>query len=293
MGRIRTVKPEFWRHPVMARLPEGQQLLALALLNYSDDHGYFLADPALVRGEVMPFRDSLAKLRADLEALAAAGWAEFRDHPEMGPVGRIANWTDHQKVDHPRASKVREYFDACAPRESVAKAREDFAKPRELFALEQGTGNRDGNREQGAPEVVAVLPAAGFRVDPPKAKPEDLQRLWNEEAHSDLPRWEELTEERADSAKARLKKHPDLSYWRTVLQRIGASAFCRGENDRGWRADPEFFLRASTGTKVLEGKYDGRKGTGPPKRVDFSMGMVRSQDVDKRQLEAVGVVNEF
>ena len=46
----RTIKPEFWSHLVMARLDAPTQLVALALLNYADDGGYFYAKPVLVAG---------------------------------------------------------------------------------------------------------------------------------------------------------------------------------------------------------------------------------------------------
>jgi hypothetical protein len=101
MARIRTIKPESWKHPVICRLPDDFQLLALALLSMADDQGYFHADPSIVRGEVMPFRESLARIRDGLEMLQEKGWIELADHPEQGLIGRIAKWCTHQKVDHP------------------------------------------------------------------------------------------------------------------------------------------------------------------------------------------------
>jgi hypothetical protein len=54
-----------------------------------------------------------------------------------------------------------------------------------------------------------------------------------------------------------------LAEWRLILGRINASPFCLGQNDRGWKADVEFFLRPDTATKVLEGKYDAKAGSAP------------------------------
>ena len=42
--RIRTLKPEFWSHPVISRQSDAAKLLAIGLLNYADDEGYFYAD---------------------------------------------------------------------------------------------------------------------------------------------------------------------------------------------------------------------------------------------------------
>ncbi len=46
--------------------------------------------------------------------------------------------------------------------------------------------------------------------------------------------------------------------WRKLLGIISKSPFCQGQNDRGWIADVEFFLRPGTYIKAMEGKYDER-----------------------------------
>lgn len=132
MARIRTVKPEFWRHPIMARLDDDFQLLALAILSMADDHGYFRAEPELVRGDVQPFRESLARLSEGLQRLSEVEWIELRFHENQGKIGHVCNWELHQKVDHPSPSKLKGYFLTMDSRE-----------PREKLALEQGTGNRE------------------------------------------------------------------------------------------------------------------------------------------------------
>lgn len=43
-ARIRSVKPEFWGHPVMSKQIHAVRLLAIALLNFADDEGFFFAD---------------------------------------------------------------------------------------------------------------------------------------------------------------------------------------------------------------------------------------------------------
>jgi len=56
-------------------------------------------------------------------------------------------------------------------------------------------------------------------------------------------------------ALARLKEHPDLSEWGTVISRIAARAFCRGENDSGWTADFAYLTRVETFDDHLTGKF--------------------------------------
>jgi len=133
MARIRTVKPEYWRHPVMARQPDDVRLMAVALLNIADDEGLFFADPALLRGEVWPFDEDSSRTRRVLEQLERIGWISVREHPEIGMVGKVVNFTKHQKVDRPTPSKIKGYFDSSNIRRGLD----------EDSLLEQGTGNRE------------------------------------------------------------------------------------------------------------------------------------------------------
>lgn len=105
--------------------------------------------------------------------------------------------------------------------------------------------------------------------DPPalvrsSVRPQELADAWNTRAEvAGLPRCLALTGARLAWARARLREQPDLAYWQTVIERIVASPFCCGENDRGWRADIDFLLRRGTHVKVLEGKYDAARRTHP------------------------------
>ena len=113
-----------------------------------------------------------------------------------------------------------------------------------------------------------------LRVATPAERPEDLQALWNAEAHASLPRWQGMSLKRRQQASARLRERP-LSSWREVILRLSASPFCRGE-ERGsaWRASPDWLLQPDVADKVLEGKYD-RPGAQastatPPKPTKFT-----------------------
>lgn len=167
--RIRTIKPEFWRHEVMAQLAPETQLMAIALLNMADDEGYFEANPRIVRGEIMPFRDDLATISRDCRELSRVGWVEVRETSGHGLVGRIVNWTRHQRVDHPKKSKLSVYFDASDSRDAFARTSRE---PREASREEQGTGNREveqgsGGEARATPPVENAPPVAAFEVEQP------------------------------------------------------------------------------------------------------------------------------
>jgi hypothetical protein len=44
------------------------------------------------------------------------------------------------------------------------------------------------------------------------------------------------------------------------MKKILQSDFLCGKNDRGWRADFDFFIKPETHIKIMEGKYDNRNG---------------------------------
>jgi uncharacterized protein YdaU (DUF1376 family) len=64
-----------------------------------------------------------------------------------------------------------------------------------------------------------------------------------------------LTDQRRKQTKARLRENT-FDDWQAVFAAIERSAFLRGENDRGWRADFDFLLQPKSFTKILEGSYD-------------------------------------
>jgi hypothetical protein len=46
--------------------------------------------------------------------------------------------------------------------------------------------------------------------------------------------------------------------WEEALERIRASAFCRGSGGNAWVANFDFFIRPNSVARILEGTYDDR-----------------------------------
>jgi len=78
--------------------------------------------------------------------------------------------------------------------------------------------------------------------------------LWNSNCDA-LPKALALSDKRKLLAGARIKENSDPNYWKDVIERIAASDFCVGKNDRGWMASFDFLLKPDTHIKVLEGMY--------------------------------------
>ena len=141
--RIRTIKPEFWSHPVMARLDAPTQLLAVGLLNYADDDGYFYGNPLLVAGALRPFEgmQGVVAVREDLKKLQKCGWIVFARNKSHGLIGRVVNFRKHQRINRRTPSKLSEYLSE--------QLREPLTEPLTTNVSERLTPGREGNREQG------------------------------------------------------------------------------------------------------------------------------------------------
>jgi hypothetical protein len=148
--RIRSVKPEFWGHEIMASLPPYTQLLALALLNYADDEGYFLASPQSVRGALFPFEDDSTIIQRMLDDLSKIGYVVFGKSSDGRKIGKVVNFLKHQRIDRPQASKIKAsaVFDELSTNDHRALA----------VGMEQGTGNREQGKEAPQPPEGETLP---------------------------------------------------------------------------------------------------------------------------------------
>lgn len=143
--RIRTIKPEFWTHPVMIRMNDSAKLLALALLNYADDEGYFYADEDMIRGALFPKKESTTIRRA-IDELSSIDYIEVSDHPTHGPIGRVVNFSEHQRVDRAKPSTIR-YLHS--------------SKDRRTFdgqSTEEGKGMEGNGREGNSAAETATRP---------------------------------------------------------------------------------------------------------------------------------------
>jgi hypothetical protein len=155
--RIRTIKPEFWQHPVMSRLPYDTRILALGLLNLADDEGYFSADTDYIRGAVL-FREDSSNVRRMLDELSRSGWITLCGTLER-PIGRVVHFRKHQRVDRPQPSRLKQY----ALDESSTNDRRPL--------------DDQSTQEQGKESNTPIVPKGDENPEPPaEEKPETLLR---------------------------------------------------------------------------------------------------------------------
>jgi hypothetical protein len=92
-------------------------------------------------------------------------------------------------------------------------------------------------------------------ADPPLTKREILEAWDQRMVPLGFPAVRKMTAQRDRQLSARLKDST-IEDWQRAMDALERSRFCRGENDRGWRADFDFLLQPKSFTKLLEGAYD-------------------------------------
>ncbi|MCP8895326.1 hypothetical protein KYK29_10310 [Shinella daejeonensis] len=86
-----------------------------------------------------------------------------------------------------------------------------------------------------------------------------------------LPVPRKITADRRRKVEARLREHGE-PVWAEACRKMAESSFCRGENDRGWRADLDFLCQPKSFNGLIEGKYDDRprqQSQAPPRQSAF------------------------
>lgn len=89
-----------------------------------------------------------------------------------------------------------------------------------------------------------------------------LVRVWNSMVEKTaLPQVSVVmvNSRRERALRQRMNEQPDMTRWVEIIERIIASRFCCGENDRKWKADFDWLIQPGAAAKVLEGKYDDRR----------------------------------
>lgn len=116
---------------------------------------------------------------------------------------------------------------------------------------------------------------------------------WNELADElDLSKAQVLNPERRKALKNRLNECGGLTGWLDAMAKIRGSPFCRGDNDKGWKADLDFVLQRKSFTRLMEGSYDERtqrgKTTGNSRASNQELLDAIVREAERREAEAGG-----
>ena len=149
MPRIRTVKPEFWLNEELAELPPETRLLAIGLLNQSDDGGYFKASPAILKGAVFPFNDTSVSIHTMLMQLSQIKYISLHTGLDGKSYGYVINFLKHQVINRPTKSKIKDLVDITENSVSIhTQFTDDSLQERKgkEQGKEQGRGKENNSR---------------------------------------------------------------------------------------------------------------------------------------------------
>ena len=231
MGRIRTIKPEFWRHEDLS-----VHMLAAALLNYADDEGYFNANPGLIKAECLPLREPSVSIHECLNMLCKIGFIRIGRSEDAKVYGHVISFLEHQRINRPTASKIRGLnINWDGSHTTHAQLTEQSSPERKG---KEGKGREDNNLSVGTDE-------------------REIFDLWNSRCEtSGLPSARKLTPDRVRRLRARLSEH-GLDEMREAVEHIHTSDFCLGRNGSGWKADFDFLCQPKSCSRAIEGSYNG------------------------------------
>lgn len=130
-------------------------------------------------------------------------------------------------------------------------------------SLGKGKGNAPQDNPPDNPSLKTQEPYATNQKEVGEAKASlvagsDVQAayaLWNELAgRIGLPIAKALTDDRRKHIRARLEQG-GLEGWQEALTGVERSKHCRGQNDRGWKADLDFVCQPKSYQRLREGTY--------------------------------------
>lgn len=213
--------------------------------------------------------------------LGGDGYTEILDHPDG--AAHFGAWTAIMKLAagcRPRGTLIRDTgephtvstisrvtwipaptLEAAIPRLLKCRWLEEICENPPLLpgfagylgSTGQGTTGQDiTNNDLMSPSELEV-PSSSLVVE--------FVTAWNA-VHGRCPKISKCRDMKGARGRALVLRYKDAdwkAHWREALEMVTDSPFLKGDNDRGWTATVEWFLRPGTVTKILEGQYSGRR----------------------------------
>lgn len=222
--RIRSIKPEFFQDEDIARLPIIDRLVFVGLWTQADKAGRLEDRPARLKVQIIPYEK--ADIEPSLDRLVAGNFL-VRYVVNGRKYLAVRTFTKHQRPHH---TEQESEFPAPTPLDNGATT-----------VVERMEEGREG---KGKEEEGEWCPRGG---DLPL-----LAMAWNSAAAAaGLPTVSTCSTARLRHIASRLKE-ADVETWTTAYRLIAADPFCRGQNDRGWRADFDYALRPEKSGRWLD-----------------------------------------
>ena len=194
------------------------------LIMVVDDYGRFHADPRMLRSKCFPLNTDIrdTDITRWLAACQKTGLLRCYQDKAKRALLEICNFKQRSRTESKFAAA-----DICP------------SNDRQMTALGEGEGVFGDEGEDGDGDDKQAVPA-----------------LWN--SLSELPKTRVLTNGRKKHLQARMSEPFFRENWKSAIHRILESPFLTGANERGWRADFDWFLKPDSVPRIMEGKYDAK-----------------------------------
>jgi hypothetical protein len=104
-----------------------------------------MANPILIRGQVFPFEDDSKKIPRSLQELSSVGWIELGEDTQGRSVGRVLNFSKHQRVDKPKDSVIKPLWVIQDASKTNPRRIQDESKEERKGMEEERKGNERAN----------------------------------------------------------------------------------------------------------------------------------------------------
>lgn len=228
------------------------RLFFMGLWNECDDYGSFEWAPLKLKMRILPGDNAnAAELLAELTNAGSIMQYEIGGKT----YGAVRNFCQFQRPKKPNSTcpqtdEVRNWVNTEARSTRDGSEEVPNESPTSVEIVRQRKdGGGNGKVEKSSNEDSSVS------TDPPLTV-DEIVDAWNQRmAPQGFPAVRRLTGTRRRQLQARMRENT-IEDWQQAMAALERSAFCRGENDRGWRADFDFLLQPKSFTKLLEGAYD-------------------------------------
>ncbi len=264
MARIRTIKPEFFRHEGLQDLASTHgvhvMLVFSGLWGHCDKAGRFEWKPRQLKLDILPFLDF--DMAETLDALWYGGFVH-RYEVEGKEYGQIESFEKHQRIGGKEAQEPAKYPEPIEYKQG--SNREATGKH---MGLQEGKG-REGEKEGNGSLPPTEVGKTGKPVLPP-CPIDEIINVYHE-ALPTLPKFQVRNETRDGYIRARWRQFfsegdfidsaGGLDCFRWFFEnKVRPSKFLTGQADgrngkRPFIADLEWLMKPTNFAKVIEGKY--------------------------------------
>jgi hypothetical protein len=231
------------------------RLFFMGLWNECDDYGSFEWAPLKLKMRLLPGDNADANELLS-ELIEAGSVLKY----EVGgkAYGAVRNFCQYQRPKKPNSTfpqtaAVRQWvnIEARSSRDGSEAVPDEFPTSSEIPRQRKEEGGRmEEIEEESSNEDLSI------ETDPPPLSKSEILEAWHDRmVPLGFPAVRKMTAQRERQLAARLKDST-LEEWQRAMDALERSDFCRGKNDRGWRADFDFLLQPKSFTKLLEGAYD-------------------------------------